>query len=150
MLTSQQKNTCHSPLRTPKICLTAKEKPHSLFIALPRIVLSFHLYSGSQIVVLSEVAWHAWKCVAYFVTWSGCCMHFHIFGFYCIRNSSFWCSTNLRRWSVTTSAEVLLGRTTLPVKTLPCESACGNTFCCSLWTRQNNNMRPSNTQFDLN
>lgn len=108
MLTSQQKNTCHSPLQTPKICLTTKEKPHSLFIALPRIVLSFHLYSGSQIVVLSEVAWHAWKCVAYFVTWSGCCMHFHIFGFYCIRSSSFWCSTNLRWWSVTTSAEVLL------------------------------------------
>lgn len=72
----------------------------TLFIALPRTVLSFHLCVGSQ-VFLSELAWHAWKCFAYFVTWFGCCMRFHIFGFYCMRRSSFWCSVKFRRWSVT-------------------------------------------------
>lgn len=83
VLTPQQMNTCHPPLQPSKNYFLPTyarnwqlRKKLSLFLLPYQELLFFRLCSGSQIIVLSEVAWHACKCFAYFVTWFGYCMHF--------------------------------------------------------------------------
>lgn len=124
-----------------KVCLRAKEKPHSLFIALPRTVLSFPLWSGSQMFVLSEVAWQTWKCFAIFckLVWL-----LHGLSYFRVLLHAFY---KVKKMICDlSSAEVLLERTTLPAKHYLANIHVEAHILCSLWTRQNN----SNTQFDLN